>query len=74
MGNIGQRPTLDNGNDVSVEAHLFDIDHDLYGETLTLAFVERLRPEQRFDSEAALAEQLRRDEQAARQCLDNKSR
>ena len=74
MLNIGQRPTLDNGNNLSVEAHLFDIDHDLYGETLTLAFVERLRPEQRFDSEAALAEQLRRDEQAARQCLDNKSR
>ena len=69
MLNIGLRPTLDNGNNLSVEAHLFDVDHDLYGQTLTLTFVERLRPEQRFDSEEALAEQLSRDEQAARQCL-----
>ena len=68
MLNIGRRPTLDNGDDVSVEAHLFDTDHDLYGQTLTLAFVERLRPEQRFDSEVALARQLRLDEQAARRC------
>ena len=67
--NIGRRPTLDNGDDISVEAHVFDIDHDLYGQTLTLAFVERLRPEQRFDSEAALARQLVRDEEAARRCL-----
>jgi riboflavin kinase/FMN adenylyltransferase len=69
MLNIGRRPTLDNGDDISVEANVFDIDHDLYGQTLTLAFVERLRPEQRFDSEAALAQQLRHDEEAARRCL-----
>ena len=69
MLNIGLRPTLDNGDDVSVEAHLFDVDHDLYGQTLTLSFAKRLRPEQRFDSEAELARQLRRDEQAARQSL-----
>ena len=69
MLNIGRRPTLDNGDDISVEANVFDIDHDLYGQTLTLAFVERLRPEQRFDSEAALARQLVRDEEAARRCL-----
>ena len=69
MLNIGRRPTLDNGDDISVEAHLFDTDHDLYGQTLTLACVERLRPELRFDSEAALAQQLRHDEEAARRCL-----
>ena len=69
MLNIGRRPTLDNGDDISVEANVFDTDHDLYGQTLTLAFVERLRPEQRFDSEAALAQQLRHDEEAARRCL-----
>ena len=61
MLNIGHRPTLDNGADTSIEAHLFNFDGDLYGRTLTLTFAARLRAEQRFDSEEALAAQLQRD-------------
>lgn len=71
MLNIGRRPTLDNGTDISVEVHLFDFNEDLYDRTLTLSFVTRLREEQRFDSEAELTEQLQRDRAAALKALTN---
>ncbi len=71
MLNIGRRPTLDNGNDVSVEAHLLDYDGDLYGHRLTISFIARLREERRFDSEEALVEQLLRDEQVVRRIIRN---
>ena len=67
MLNIGQRPTLDNGTDTSIEVHLFDFHGDLYGQLLTLSFIARLREERRFDSEAELTEQLKRDKE---RCLE----
>lgn len=63
--NIGCRPTLDNGTDTTVEAHLIDFQGDLYGQTLNVTFVERLREERRFASEDELAAQLRRDRDEA---------
>ena len=66
MLNIGRRPTLDNGNDTSVEAHLLDFQGDLYGQVLTLSFITRLREERRFPDEASLAAQLQRDREEAR--------
>ena len=45
--NVGVRPSFDNGHP-SVEAYLLDFDGDLYGETLGLSFIQRLRGEQRF--------------------------
>jgi len=65
MLNIGQRPTLDNGTDTSIEAHLFDFHGDLYDQVLTLSFITRLREERRFSSEAELAEQLKLDKEEA---------
>ncbi len=73
MLNIGRRPTLANGEDISVEAHLFDFHGDLYGQTLTLSFIARLRAEQRFDSEEALARQLETDKANALAALNLKS-
>ena len=63
--NIGCRPTLDNGSDTTVEAHLLDFHGDLYGQTLTVTFVARLREERCFDSEDALVAQLHRDREEA---------
>jgi riboflavin kinase/FMN adenylyltransferase len=71
MLNIGCRPTLDNGSDTSIEAHLFDFEGDLYGQTLSLFFIARLREECRFTSEEALAQQLQLDKQAALQVLSS---
>lgn len=67
--NVGVRPTFDTGRGLLVEAYLLDFDGDLYGETLRVAFVERLRGERRFESTEALVDQMRRDvEQVRRIC------
>jgi riboflavin kinase / FMN adenylyltransferase len=64
--NVGVRPTFETGRGLLVEAHLIDFDGDLYGQTLRIAFVERMRGEKRFESVDALVEQMNRDvEQAA---------
>jgi riboflavin kinase/FMN adenylyltransferase len=59
--NVGVRPTFETGRGLLVEAYLLDFDGDLYGETLRVAFVDRLRGERRFDSTEALVAQMRRD-------------
>jgi riboflavin kinase / FMN adenylyltransferase len=64
--NVGVRPTFETGRGLLVEAHLLDFDDDLYGQTLRIAFLERLRGEKRFDSVAELVAQMRRDVEDAR--------
>ena len=59
--NVGVRPTYDTGRGLLVEAYLIGFDGDLYGETLRIGFLERLRGERRFASEEALVEQMQRD-------------
>ncbi len=59
--NVGVRPTFDTGRGLLVESYLLDFDGDLYGETLRVAFAERLRGERRFPSTEALVEQMWRD-------------
>jgi len=66
--NIGFRPTF-NGTEHLVEAHLLDVDLDLYGKQLLLDFVARLRGEQRFSSVEALKAQIASDVEQARQIL-----
>lgn len=68
VANIGVRPTVD-GSRLLLETHLFDFDGDLYGKRLRVAFVDFLRPEQRFESFELLRQQIGRDSQAARQAL-----
>jgi riboflavin kinase/FMN adenylyltransferase len=59
--NVGVRPTFGTGRAVLVEAYLLDREVDLYGQTLTIEFLRRLRGERRFDSVDALVEQMERD-------------
>ncbi len=66
---IGVRPTFGAGRTELVEAYLLDRDEDLYGQTLRIDFLSRLRGERRFDSVEALVEQMELDvEQARRLC------
>lgn len=58
---IGVRPTFETGRGELIEAYLIDFDGDLYGSTLRLDFLARLRGERRFDTPEALVEQMRRD-------------
>jgi riboflavin kinase/FMN adenylyltransferase len=64
--NVGVRPMFDTGRGLLVEAHLVDFEGELYGQTLRIAFVERLRGERRFESVEALVEQMRRDVERVR--------
>jgi riboflavin kinase/FMN adenylyltransferase len=63
------RPTFGEDLGLLVEGYLLDFDGDLYGTTLTLEFVARLRGELRFDSADELIEQMRVDVEQARALL-----
>lgn len=65
--NVGVRPTFGTGRAVLVEAYLLDRDLDLYGQTLRIEFLSRLRGERRFESVDALVEQMHRDVQLVRE-------
>jgi riboflavin kinase/FMN adenylyltransferase len=65
--NVGVRPTFEQGGPSLVEAYLLDFEGDLYGTTLRLAFLERLRDEIRFDSADALVQQMNRDVERVRE-------
>lgn len=69
IANVGTRPTVAAGQRANLEVHLLDGQHDLYGERLRVAFEEKLRDEQRFDSVDALQAQIHRDIARARDCL-----
>jgi riboflavin kinase/FMN adenylyltransferase len=66
--NVGMRPTFA-GAHRTVEAYLLDFIDDIYGETLRLDFLHRLRGERKFDGIAALVAQITSDVAAARQWL-----
>lgn len=60
VASIGTRPTVD-GKREQVEVHLLNFQQDIYGHYVTLDFLQRFRDELRFDSVAALVEQIKRD-------------
>ncbi|MBP5689058.1 MAG: riboflavin biosynthesis protein RibF [Muribaculaceae bacterium] len=71
MVNIGHRPTLDNGKQLSIEVNIFDFDDDIYGKPITLRFVRFLRLEFKLGSIEQLRAQLTHDKQLSNQILDN---
>ena len=66
---IGLRPTFDDGENRTVEAFLLDFSEDIYGRTLCLEFVQRLRGEEKYDTVEALLEQMDKDVQQTRTAL-----
>jgi riboflavin kinase/FMN adenylyltransferase len=68
--NVGVRPMFETGRGLLVEAHLIGFDGDIYGETLRIAFLERLRGEKRFDSVDDLVAQMNRDVEDARRIAE----
>jgi riboflavin kinase/FMN adenylyltransferase len=59
--NVGRRPTFEQDGQTVVEAHVLDFTGDLYGKSVRVEFVERLRPEQRFESASELIGQMQTD-------------
>ena len=68
MMNIGNRPTF-HGSRQTLEVNIFDFDGDLYGQTIFVSFVKRLRAERRFESPEALAIQLKADKEQVKDIL-----
>ena len=70
MMNIGIRPTFA-GKQQTLEVHILNAVGNLYGQSITVEFVSRLRAEQRFDTREALIVQLEHDRQITEQILLN---
>ena len=66
--NVGVRPSF-NENIPTVETYIFDFDEDLYGQTMTLEFVERLRSEKKFNNLDELVAQISHDAAQAQALL-----
>ena len=64
--NVGVRPTFGDSTQTMIEAHLIDANRDLYGQTLRLGFIQRMRDERRFDGIDALKTQIAADVAKAR--------
>ncbi|GBQ07398.1 bifunctional riboflavin kinase/FAD synthetase [Saccharibacter floricola] len=73
VANVGRRPTINDGKESRLEAHLFDFDEDLYGQTLSVALVALLREEKRFKGLDELKAHIACDVVQARACLERHS-
>ena len=69
MCNIGNRPTVREGNARTIETNIFDFDEDIYGLDIELNFLKRIREEIRFASFTQLKAQLARDKAYCRSLI-----
>ena len=69
--NVGVRPTFETGRGVLIETYVIDEEIDLYGKTLRIAFIARLRGEKRFPGVEELVAQMHRDVEEARTLCAN---
>ncbi len=65
--NVGVRPTVEDGDQVTVESFLLDFDGDLYGRTVRVEFYKYLRSERKFPSVEALAEEIQHNADQTRE-------
>ena len=68
MLSIGFNPTFE-GKEQTIEVNILDFDKDIYGESLTLEFVDFIRSEKKFDSLKALVDEIKNDERITRKLL-----
>ncbi len=69
--NVGYRPTFEDQDEPNVETYILDFNRDIYGNRLTLKFIEKLRDEEKFTSLESFLEQIERDKTAAREIFRN---
>lgn len=69
--NVGNNPTFNYQQSISIEAHILDFDQNLYDEFCSFYFYKRIRDEHRFESKQALINQLLKDKQIAKQYFKN---
>jgi len=66
VANVGTRPSIEETESVLLEVHLFDFDDDLYGQRVSVDFIEKLRDEKKFNSLDHLTQQITDDAEQAR--------
>lgn len=59
--NVGLNPTFNDITEVSIETHLLDFNRDIYGETISVSFIDHIRDEQKFNSREELIAQIEAD-------------
>lgn len=67
VADVGHRPSVSAAAGRRLEVHLLDFEGDLYGQTIEVKLLHRLRPEQRFDTMDELHEHIKADAAAARE-------
>ncbi len=70
MANLGHRPTVTDCGALWLEANLFDFDEEIYGRTIEVNLVQKIRDERRFESIDALRTQLTKDKQQTLKILN----
>ena len=70
MLNIGNRPTVGNGDDISIEVNIFDFDKNIYCSPIKVAFIKYIRSEQKFANIVELENQLKSDKAAIEAIFD----
>lgn len=68
MLNIGHRPTLP-GKEFSIEVHILDFNEEIYGESIQVNLIRRIRDEIKFEDLIALKEQLLKDKETIKTIL-----
>lgn len=69
MLHIGNRPTLDNGDHITLEVNILDFNEDIYNNEITVAFIHHIRENVKFNSIEELIEQLKKDRETIYQLL-----
>lgn len=69
MLNIGHRPTLNNGKDLSIEVNILHFSEDIYHKEMRIEFVKYLRPEEKYDTIDALIAQMHKDREETAKIL-----
>lgn len=69
MLNIGHRPTINNGTDLSIEVNILNFSDNIYHKEMRMEFVKYLRPEEKYDTVEALIAQMHKDREEAAQIL-----
>ena len=71
---IGKRPTLHNGDNISIEVNLFNFDGDLYNKELTAEFIDFVRPDEKFIDIDTLKKQIGNDKDTVISVIENYKR
>lgn len=68
---IGNRPTLHNGTNTSIEVNIFDFDGNLYDKSLTAEFIDFIRPDKKFNTIGELKDSILRDKETISKLFHN---